>query len=278
MRNFQDRRVLVTGGAQGIGRLMAERFARLGASLILVDKQADKVEQTAAEMRAAGLRAVAFACDVTDGRAVLGLRDRVHAEGGPIQVLINNAGVVFGGAFLDVPLERHLLTYGVNVIGLVAVTHAFLGDLVGADEGHMVTIASASGLVGLPFGSTYASSKWAALGFSESIRQEMRQLGHKHVQVTTVCPSYINTGMFHGAEAPRLTSILEPDDLADQVIRAVCRNRPFLLTPLMVRAVPILNALLPQWLADWLHWHTGTASSMAAWKGHGAAGETRKAG
>ena len=278
MRNFRNRRVLVTGGAQGIGRLMAERFGRLGAAIVLVDNQADKVEQTAAEMRAAGLQATAFVCDVTDDRAILDLKRRVHDDGGPIHVLVNNAGVVFGGAFLETPLERHMLTYAVNVTGLVAVTHAFLGDLVAAEEGHLVTIASASGLVGLPFGSTYASSKWAALGFSESIRLELSQLGHKHVHVTTVCPSYINTGMFHGVKAPSLTRILEPDELADQVIRAVQRNRVFLLTPFMVRAVPLLNALLPQRLVDWLHWTTGTAQSMVAWRGHEGGKETRKAG
>ncbi len=278
MRNFQNRRVLVTGGAQGIGRLMAERFGRLGAALVLVDNQADKVEQTASEMRTAGLQATAFVCDVTDEQAVLDLKRRVHETGGPIQVLINNAGVVFGGAFLETSLERHMLTYAVNVTGLVAVTHAFLGDLVAADEGHMVTIASASGLVGLPFGSTYASSKWAALGFSESIRLEMHQLGHKHVHVTTVCPSYINTGMFHGAKAPSMTRILEPDELADQVIRAVRRNRAFLLTPFMVKLLPLLNALLPQRLVDWLHWTTGTAQSMAAWRGHESGESARKAG
>lgn len=279
MRNFQGRRVLVTGAAQGIGRLMAERFAGLGASLIVVDKQAEKIEQTAAEMRKAGHDAVAYVCDVSDGSSILALRDKIHANGGPIHVLVNNAGVVFGGAFLDVPLERHKLTYDVNVIGLVAMTHAFLGDLVAADEGHLVNIASASGLIGLPFGSTYASSKWAVLGFSESIRLELKQLGHKHVRVTTVCPSYINTGMFAGVRAPRLTSILEPEDLADQVIRAVRRNRPFLLTPFMVKTVPILSALLPTWLTDWLHWTTGTAQSMAHWRGHGESthGE-RKAG
>ena len=95
----------------------------------------------------------------------------MHRDGGPIDVLVNNAGLVFGGAFLDVPLERHLTTYRVNTLGLVAMTHAFLPDLMAGRDGHVVNVASASGFIGLPFGATYASSKWAVLGFSELLER-----------------------------------------------------------------------------------------------------------
>ena len=133
-----------------------------------------------------------------------------------MDVLVNNAGIVHGGPFLDVPVERHLATYRVNVLGLVAVTHAFLPDLIASADSHLVNIASASGYIGLPHGSTYASSKWAVIGFSESLLLELELHGHRHVHVTTVCPSYVTTGLFDGARAARTTSLLSPERLAAQ--------------------------------------------------------------
>lgn len=282
MKDFKGKRLLVTGAARGIGRLMAERFGRLGASLILTDVQTKLLDNTVRELAAEGLNVTGYPLDVTDEAAILALRDRIHAEHGPVQMLINNAGVVFGGPFLEIPMERHRLTYAVNTMGVVAMTHAFLPDLIASDEGHLVNIASASGLLGLPWGATYASSKWSVLGFSESVRLELKQLEHKHVHVTTVCPSYINTGMFEGAAAPKLTRMLEPDEIADKVVRAVRRNKPRLLTPFMVKTIPFLNGILPRPLAEALFWATGTAASMVEWKGHDAAAKpddsTRKAG
>src|SRR5262249_47081726 len=158
--------------------------------------------------------------DLTDSSRILGLREQVHG-GGPLDVLVNNAGIVFGGAFLDVPLERHFTTYRLNTESLVAMTHAFLPDLIAGSDGHVVNMGSASGFIGLPFGATYASSKWAVLGFSESLALEMELLGHRHVHVACVCPSYVTTGLFDGARPPRTTRMLTADRVADLTVRAV---------------------------------------------------------
>ncbi|MEM1204015.1 MAG: SDR family oxidoreductase [Acidobacteriota bacterium] len=266
--SFQLRRVLITGAARGIGRKMAERFAARGAELVITDVQEELLEATRADLEAAGTRVRAYAVDVTDAEAIADLRDRVHGDLGRIDILVNNAGVVFGGPFLEVPLQQHALTYRVNVEGVMAMTHAFLPDLIEGNRGHAVFIASASGFVGLPNGATYASSKWAVIGFAESIRAEMKHQGHKHVAVTTVCPTYINTGMFEGVEPPKTTHLLDPDDIADKIVEAVEKRKIWLLEPWIVKVTPFLKHCLPTPLADFLSDAFGANQSMDQWKGH----------
>ncbi|MBW1832416.1 MAG: SDR family oxidoreductase [Deltaproteobacteria bacterium] len=269
MTDLQDKRVLITGGAQGIGLEMALKFAGRGAEIVIADLNEAKLGEATAKIEAAGAAAWGFPVDVTDPASIAALRAKIAAEAGPIDLLVNNAGVVFGGPFIETPLERHFKTYEVNVLGVVAMTHAFLSDLIDRPESHIVHISSASGLVGLPFGSTYASSKWAVIGFSESIRAELRLLGHKHVHSTVVCPSYIGTGMFEGAEAPKATSILDPTHLAEKVVRGVERNRVQVLEPWMVKITPLLRELLPTAIYDKVAHLFGADTSMAQWTGHG---------
>ena len=269
MQSLTGTRVLVTGAGSGIGRALAQRFARGGAEVIAADLRESAAAETAAGIRAAGGRSTSYAVDVTDPDSVAAFRRRVLEDSGPIDILVNNAGVVHGGPFLDVPLADHLATYRVNTLGVVIMAHAFLADLAARPEAHLVQIASASGFLGLPFGATYGSSKWAVVGFSESIRMELRQLGHRHVGVTTVCPSYVQTGMFEGARAPRLTRLLTPDRVADLTLRAVLRNRAFVLTPWLVKLTPILNAALPRWLFDRIAAAFGVTTSMTSWRGRG---------
>jgi short-subunit dehydrogenase len=273
MSKLEGKRVLITGGAQGIGYEMAIKFAGRGAEIVLADINADKLTEAKATLEARGAPASGFQVDVTNPASIAALRAQIAAEVGPIDILVNNAGVVFGGPFTQTPLDQHFKTYEVNVLGLVAMTHAFLDDLVARPEAHLVHIASASGLVGLPFGSTYASSKWAAIGFAESIRAELNLQGHKHVHHTIICPSYIGTGMFEGAEAPKATNILEPDYLAEKVVQAVEHNTLHVLEPFMVKLTPIIKALLPTGLYDKISHLFGADTSMAHWTGRGETAE-----
>lgn len=247
---------------------MALEFARAGAAVVLTDRDGDALPEAADEVAAAGGQAAVWTLDVTDVPRIRQVREELLAHGGPLDVLVNNAGVVFGGAFLDVPLEEHLRTYRVNTEAVAAVAHVFLPDLVARPEAHLVNIASASGFIGLPFGSTYASSKWAVIGLSESLRLELRELGHRHVGVTTVCPSYIDTGMFHGVGVPRGTRMLRPQRLAQKVLRAVERNRPFVITPAMANLAPALRGVLPLALLDAVGSVFGASTSMRSWRGH----------
>ena len=267
MRSLVAKRVLITGGASGIGRSLAIRFAREGAEVHIADLNEGAADEVARAISATGGRARAWHLDVTDAARIADVRRKILDGSGPVDVLVNNAGIVHGGAFLDVPLDRHLATFHVNTLAVVAVTHAFLADLVARPDAHLVNIASAAGFAGLPFGSTYASSKWAVIGFSESVRLELREQGHRHVGVTTVCPGYVGTGMFDGARALRLTRILTPERVADLTVRAVLSNREMVMTPWVVALGPVLKGVLPRRVFDWTARLFGAPTSMASWRG-----------
>ena len=124
MGSLDGKVAFITGVARGQGRSHAVRLAADGASIL------SYLQETAAELRSKGARVQTYALDLTNTSRLVGLREEIHRQGGPIDVLVNNAGVVFGGAFLDVPLERHMTTYRVNTLGLVAMTHVN-GRLIG---------------------------------------------------------------------------------------------------------------------------------------------------
>lgn len=268
MRNLKGKRALITGSAQGIGKAIATALAQRGCEIVLTDLQPEPLAATATELRRLGVPIASYLLDVTDPAAVLAVRDQIHRDLGTVDIVVNNAGTVFGGSFLDVPLERHLLTYRVNTLGLVAVTHAFLPDLIGRPEANLTNITSASAFVGLPFGTTYASSKWAALGFSEGLRLELAELGHGHVTVTAVCPSYVKTGLFDGVKLPTSTDWLTPERLAALVVRGIERNKALVLAPAIVRSTPFFRGVLPLWAFDWIGRLFGINTTMHTWRGH----------
>jgi all-trans-retinol dehydrogenase (NAD+) len=270
MRNFVGKRALVTGAGRGLGRELCQVFAAAQMEVVVTDCDPEGVSDTLHLLRTSRRRAVGYQMDVTDPESVRSIRDRLHAEHGPIDLLINNAGIVSGGEFLDVPLREHMATYHVNTIGLIVVTHTFLPDLLRPSGGHLVNIASASGLIGLPYGTTYASSKWAVIGFSDSIREELRQNGRKDVSVTTVCPGYVGTGMFEGVRSPWLVPVLEPPDVARQVLKAVRRDHEQVLTPWLIKLIPLgKGTMLRSWFRKLCHW-LGVTTGMASWRGHAA--------
>jgi short-subunit dehydrogenase len=266
--------VFITGGASGIGRSLAMRFAREGAEVHVADLNEGAAGEVARAISAAGGLARAWALDVADAARIARVRQGILDDAGPIDVLVNNAGIVHGGAFLEVSLDRHLATFRVNTLAVVAVTHAFLPDLIARPEAHVVNIASAAGFAGLPFGSTYAASKWAVIGFSESVRLELREQGHRHVGVTIVCPGYVGTGMFDGARALWLTRILTPERVADLTVRAVLADRQMVMTPWVVALGPFLRGILPRKVFDRVGRLFGAPTSMASWRGRQGLGHS----
>ena len=267
MTHLRNKRVLITGAGHGLGRELAKAFGKAGCELIVTDRDADRVAETVALLAKSQVAAFGYAMDVTVAADVRQIHERLHTERGPIDILVNNAGIVVGGMFENVSLERHKQIYDVNCLGPVTVTHSYLTELLTRPESHIVNIASASALLPLPFAATYASSKWAVLGFSDSLREELRLTGHKHVRVTSVCPGYISTGMFSGVKTPFLMPMLSPQSLAEQVVRAVQTNREVLRTPWQVNFLPLISALLPYSLQRWLGDRLGVLDGMSTWRG-----------
>jgi short-subunit dehydrogenase len=234
----------------------------------LTDLDTNRVEEAVATLKKAGGSAVGFRLDVTAPDEIADVRDRIERECGPLDGLVNNAGVVFGGSFLEVPLDRHLLTVGVNLSGVLGVTHAFLPGLLQRPAAHIVNIASAAAVIALPQATSYAASKWAVLGFSESLREELRGLGYRQVGVTAVCPGYITTGLFTGAKPARLTRWLTPEAVADAVVGAMEKGREFVMLPWQARA---LYSLCAGWPRSWYRAVCrclGVSRGMIDWQGH----------
>ncbi|MFQ5790038.1 MAG: SDR family oxidoreductase [Acidobacteriota bacterium] len=269
MSEIAGRNILVTGGASGIGRLMALKMARLGGSLILWDIDAGKMSSVLQELRdlRGGGLARGFLCDVSDRSRVYETADTVRAEVGDVHVLVNNAGIVTGRSLLDIPDERIEATFAVNTLALFWTTKAFLPRMMERNSGHIVTIASAAGLIGAPRLADYSASKWAAVGFDESLRAELRRMA-PGVKTTVVCPYYVDTGLFAGARTrfPFLLPILKEDWVAERIVSAIRRDRRRLWMPRMVYTVPFLR-IFPVWLFDAVASFLGINASMEEFVG-----------
>jgi all-trans-retinol dehydrogenase (NAD+) len=270
MSEIRGRHLLITGGASGIGRLMALEAAGLGGRVTVWDINPHHLDTTVAELnQRGGARAHGIICDVARRERVYAAADETRAAAGPVDILINNAGVVSGRSLLEIPDEKIEATFAVNTLSLFWVTKSVLGEMIQRRQGHIVTIASASGLIGVAKLSDYAASKWAAVGFDESLRAELRTSA-PGVRTTVVCPYYIDTGMFRGVKSrfPWLLPILKEDVVARRVIDAIRRDRPRLCMPPLIYLVPSMR-LLPVRAMDWLAGFLGVNSSMDEFKGRG---------
>lgn len=267
MTYFSNLRVLITGAGSGIGELLAQTLARQGAEVLVSARRLSAAEAVVSTIRDSGGNAHAVVLDVADSASVEAAKTYIHTQFGPIDALINNAGVVFGGTFETVPLAQHINTFQINTVGLMTTCHAFFNDLIGSRRGHLVNIASASAFVGLPFGSSYAASKWAVVGFSESLRLELKERGIDNVSVTTVCPSYIATGMFDGVKAPLLTPMLTPEKVVRATLEAMRQKTPMLYLPITVKSADLFKGVLPRHLWDEVAKFTGVSGSMRHWQG-----------
>lgn len=248
MTDVRGRTALITGGAGGIGFDLAVELGRRGATLVLWDLDPARLDAAATEVRSATGAAVhTYACDVTDRAAVAATAERVRADVGDPDVVVNNAGVVSGQRLLDIPEDTIERTFAVNTLAPFWVTRAFLPAMVARNRGHVVTVASAAGLVGVARQTDYSASKHAAVGFDESLRVELHQLA-PGVRTTVVCPYYIDTGMFEGVQTrwPWLLPILRQSEVAAKIARAIATDRAMLALPPVVRWLPLLRVLPPR--------------------------------
>ncbi|MGH9333390.1 MAG: SDR family oxidoreductase [Vicinamibacteria bacterium] len=250
MTAIDGSRVLVTGAASGLGKRLALGIARRKGALVLWDLNREGLEKAAEEV---GSRAVFAVVDVSKREEVYEAARRLDA---PVDIVINNAGVVSGKCLLDIPDESIERSFAVNTLPLFWTAKALLPGMIERGRGHFVTIASAAGLIGVPRLTDYCATKWAAVGFDESLRMELRKRAPA-IRTTVVCPYYIRTGMFEGVQSrfPRLLPLLDEDRVARRILRAIEADERKLAMPPMVRTLPLMRLLPVSWfdaIADFM--------------------------
>merc|ERR1712130_836019 len=238
--------VLVTGGGSGIGRLMCQRFARLGAIVVTWDINTAGNNETVEMVKKEGHRAFAFTVDMSNKEAIYSAAKETKEEVGPVTILVNNAGIVSGNTVLDTPDVKIIKTFEVNVFAHFWTIKAFLPDMIASKSGHIVNVASLAGHAGTNKLVDYCSSKFAAVGLDEAFRVELFVQGHSdYIKTTVVCPYYISTGMFAGVQS-KLIPILEPEFVADNVISAVLTNKQIVLLPWWSYMLIALKAVMTE--------------------------------
>ena len=273
MDSVSGKKVLITGAAMGMGKIYAQLAVNGGAAaVILWDVNQAELDKTAAELKAQGGKVHPYLVDVSRMEAIHQTAEKVRQEVGHPDIVFNNAGIVRGKFFWEHdPVKDIWLTMAINSLAPMYIAREFLPAMIASKtECRVINIASAAGTVSNPKMSVYCASKWAALGWSDSVRLELEKTGNTHVRVTTVCPSYISTGMFEGARGPLMTPILTPQYVCDKVWAAMKSGKPLLTLPWTVRLGMLCRGLLPLPIWDWVAEHIfGVYKSMDEFKGRG---------
>lgn len=195
MKEFQDRVAVVTGGASGLGRAMALRFAREGMKIVLADVQADALKKTEAEFQQARIPVLAVRTDVSKGRDVEALANKSFKTFGGVHILCNNAGVAPGGTVWEQTAKDWEWTLGVNVWGVIHGIRAFVPRMLEQNvDCHVVNTASVAGLLSLPGMSVYCVSKHSVVTLTECLHHDLVEFGAK-VKASLLCPAYVPTGI-----------------------------------------------------------------------------------
>jgi short-subunit dehydrogenase len=256
---WEGKWALVTGAGSGIGRATALRLAEAGARLVLVDIDPDRLAQVAAECRETAPVVTAYEVDVASRSAMIELAASVHEATPALDLLVNNAGILSTGGFDDTELEAWERIVQVNVLGPVYGTKLFVPRMVERGSGHVVNVASASGLVGFPTLTAYATTKFALVGLTRSLRGELAGSG---VTVSAVCPGLVKTNIMERPELSerekvRIRALLDKhgmaaDKIARAILRSAERNLGVVPVGMQARALAFLAALFPNAIPRWL--------------------------
>jgi hypothetical protein len=255
---FAGKIVLVTGAASGLGRGIALAFARAGSDLVLVDIDEEGLRETAAMVEGAGSRALTRRVDVSRREEMEGLAGEVLSSWGRVDILVNNAGVGVGGELEAIPIEDIEWIVGINLMGEIYGTRLFLPQMIERGEGHIVNVASLSGLVLLPFHIAYTTTKFGLTGFSTALWAEVRRHG---IGVTLVCPGAVKTNIsehtrMHSKSqgqqdsAERFERLLQergmdPEEAGRRVLEAVAAGKFLLLLGFESYLLYYLTRLFP---------------------------------
>jgi NAD(P)-dependent dehydrogenase (short-subunit alcohol dehydrogenase family) len=229
---------LITGGARGIGRATAVDLVAAGAQVVIADLDGSLATRTAEEVGASARR-----LDVTDHAAFTALLDEVERDVGPLDILINNAGVMPIGPFADSTDDAVERLFAINVFAVMHGTREALRRMMPRRRGHIVNIASMAGVVPTPGAATYCSSKHAVVGFCEALWWELRGTG---VELSYVLPALVNTELAAGMKRTRAAHVIEPEVVAAAVLGVLRRPRLAVYAPASMGPITKVTGLLPR--------------------------------
>ncbi|HLF28675.1 MAG TPA: SDR family oxidoreductase [Anaerolineae bacterium] len=252
---LKDRVAIITGASSGIGAATAQAFGRAGMRVALFARRADRLEQVATEVHAAGGQAIVVPGDIRDRGTIIELVDRTLAEFGQIDVLFNNAGLGRLGWLETLDPADVRLQLDVNLLGLIDLTQVALPHMLHRRSGHIINMASLAGKIGTPTYTVYAATKFGVAGFSEALRREVAPWG---VHVSALYPGGVATEWGQQVGYRRRSALafarrvrMPAGDVARAVVALVKRPRREVILPPAARVLVGFNRIAP-WLADWV--------------------------
>lgn len=250
-----SKNVLITGGASGIGKIMGRLALERGAAhLFIWDINESHIKETIEEFKNKGLddgtKVKGWKVDVTNPTLVNDTYNLIKSEFGVVDIVINCAGVITNNKpFAEQTIRDIDLTLDINAKGEMYVALAVLPDMMARNSGHICNIASEAGILAVPKMSLYVASKWAVIGWSDTLRIEFKQAKSK-VRVTTAVPYFINTGLFDGIKSS-IIPILKPEPTAKKIINAIERNKNYRGIPFSYHFSRYVECILPTPVFDW---------------------------
>jgi all-trans-retinol dehydrogenase (NAD+) len=267
MKHLSGKVAVVTGAAMGMGKCISELLLNEGCKVALVDINQDILKKTERDLSPGGF-CESYVCDISKPAEVSAVALKIEKRLGTVSILVNNAGIVVAKGLLEMDEIQIKKILDVNLAALFWTTKAFLPGMISHDEGHVVNIASAGGILALPNLAAYCASKFGVIGFTDSLRQEMKKNNH-HIGVTYVCPNTVGTGMFEGSKMATGTRELDPRDVSKKIIKSIKKNQAALAIPsIPVKFLtPLSKLILPVNLMDLLNRLLGLWRINDSWKG-----------
>jgi len=259
--DWSEQVVLVTGGSDGLGRVLVETLLLKHITVVVLDIKpySDRDEQEEGDVHF-------YQCDISDPLAVEATADRIREEVGSPTIIVNNAGIVHGKPILELEPHEVQKTFGVNVFAHFYVIKAFLPEMIKRNSGHIVTMASILGHVGVARVGDYCASKAAAILLHQSLREELKSIYRAHgIHTTLVCPGLMTTKMFENVKTWNefLFPKVSPHELMKKIIQTIDNeDSTEIYLPLYTKFNFIFNLsdffLVPSWLLSFLHWFVGS--------------------
>ena len=249
--------VAITGGARGIGYATAQRLITDGAKVAIGDVDDRRLKEAVGEL---GITAYAH-LDVTDPESFEYFLDHVEDVLGPVDVIVNNAGIMPLGATADEPdaVSRRLVE--INLLGVITGTKQALLRMLPRRSGHIINVSSLAGESYVPGGATYCATKHAVKAFTETVRREYRDSG---VSVSQVMPFFTNTELVSGTSGTKGMRNAEPSEIADAIASLIVRPRPRVRVTKLAGVVTMSQAFLPQRVAEYLGRALGAETAFTA--------------